>query len=57
MGFDLASIHASGADRAAVLQHLNRQPDGWLRTASKAADESVQRDFAAFTSNPHAGAP
>lgn len=57
MGFDLASIHASGADGAAVLQHLNRQPDGWLRTAAKAAEESVQRDFAAFTSNPHAGAP
>ena len=46
MGFDLASVHASGSVPVKVLKaDLAKRPRGWLNAAAKVAADKVKRDY------------
>jgi uncharacterized protein DUF2252 len=46
MGFDLASIHASGSVPVKALQaDLAKRPRGWLNAAAEVAADKVKRDY------------
>ena len=48
MGFDLASVHAADRRARALHTDVRARPAGWLRNASRAAQEAVEKDFRAW---------
>jgi hypothetical protein len=51
MGFDLASVHAADRRTRALHADIRARPAGWLRSASKAAQEAVEANFKEWQSH------